>query len=135
MLNLEEILVKRPVILKVRVTEDFRQRVAAEIRDKLNRLEMELQQLEFLQKRNAAQPLVHEADKKKIISEKQVLLQRLKEIGSWTVGEEVYQGTIESLAPLKVGQSFSSLYGVEVVLEDDRVIAIRQHEWRRETNE
>jgi len=133
--NLNEILVRRPVILKVKVTEDFRQRVAAEIREKINRLEVDLQQLDFLQKRNTQQHMAYETEKRKILSEKQALLQKLKEVGSWTVGEEVYQGTIESLAPLRVGQSFSSLYGVEVVLEDDNVIAIRQHEWRRETNE
>ncbi|GAW29698.1 MULTISPECIES: YlqD family protein [unclassified Carboxydocella] len=132
---LNEILIRRPVVLKVKVTEDFRQRMASEVRENLNRLDLELQQLDFLVKRNPQQQKRYELEKQKLLDQKQNLIQKLKEISNWTVGEEIYQGTVESLATLQVGQSFSSLYGVEVVLEDDQVIAIRQHEWRRDSNE
>lgn len=132
---LNEILIRRPVVLKVKVTEDFRQRMASEVRENLNRLDLELQQLDFLVKRNPQQQKRYELEKQKLLDQKQKLIQKLKEISNWTVGEEIYQGTVESLATLQVGQSFSSLYGVEVVLEDDQVIAIRQHEWRRDSNE
>ncbi|AVX20485.1 YlqD protein [Carboxydocella sporoproducens DSM 16521] len=132
---LNEILIRRPVVLKVKVTEDFRQRMASEVRENLNRLDLELQQLDFLVKRNPQQQKRYELEKQKLLDQKQNLIQKLKEISNWTVGEEIYQGTVESLATLQIGQSFSSLYGVEVVLEDDQVIAIRQHEWRRDSNE
>lgn len=51
----DSLTIKRPVIVKVKVTEGFKARMAAEIQENIKRLDAEMQQLEFQVKRMAAE--------------------------------------------------------------------------------
>jgi len=53
-------------------------------------------------------------------------VEKLKEVGKLTPGEEVIHGRVESIVELKVGDDWNGVMGVEVVLEDGKVIEIRQ---------
>jgi len=133
---MESIIIKRPVIVKVKVTELFKNRMAAEIQEAVKKLEAELQQLEFqskrmiaeLEKRNPAgipaakQHLEQEMQKR--LQGRQKLTDQLKSIGKMAIGSEVVQGTLESTSELKVGDDWNEIMGVEVLVCDDRVIAI-----------
>lgn len=134
--------IKRPVIVKVRVTDNYKILAAAEVQESIKKLELELQQLEFhskrmlseLEKQNpqgivaAKQHL--EAQAKKRLDSKNQLLGKLKEIGKWTNGSEIVQGTLETITELKVGDTWSEVFGIEVVLCDDKIVEIRNPQKR-----
>jgi hypothetical protein len=139
---METLTIKRPVLVKVRVTENYKMLAAAEVQESIKKLELELQQLEFhskrmlseLEKQNpqgvtaAKQHL--EAQGKKRLENKHQLLGKLKEIGKWANGSEIVQGTLETITELKVGDAWSEVFGIEVVLCDDKIIEIRNPQKR-----
>lgn len=134
---MESIRVKRPVLVKVKVTENFKNRMAAELQEAIKKLEAELQQLDFqakrmiveLEKKNPAgipsakQHIEQESQKR--VQARQSLTEQLKNLGKMAIGAEVLQGTLESYTELKVGDDWNELMGVEVVVCDDKIIAIR----------
>lgn len=134
---MEVLTIKRPVIVKVRVTENFKMLAAAEVQESIKKLEVELQQLEFhskrmlaeLEKQNpqgiAAAKQHLDSQRHKRLDSKNQLLGKLKEIGKWANGSEIVQGTLETITELKVGDTWSEVFGVEVVLCDDKVVEIR----------
>lgn len=134
---MEGIRIKRPVIVKVKVTEKFKNRMAIELQEAIKKIEAELQNLEFqakrmiaeLEKKNppgipsAKQQIDQETQKR--IQARQKLTDQLKNIGKMAIGAEVVQGTLESYTELKVGDDWNEIMGIEVVVCDDSVIAIR----------
>lgn len=130
--------IKRPVIVKVKVTEDFKRKMAAEIQEAVRKLESELQQLDFqvkrmiaeLEKKNppgipAAKQHV-EAEKQKRLQAKSKLTEQLKSIGMLAIGSEIVQGSLESVTEINVGDNWSEIMGVEIVICDNIIIEIRR---------
>lgn len=136
---MESITIKRPVTVKVKVTDSFKKLAAQEVQDGIKKVELELQHLEFqakrlmaeLEKQNPAgisaakQQL--EQQKQKRLEAKTKLMERLKNLAKLAIGEEVVQGTLDTITELKVGDTWSNIYAVEVVVCDNRVIEIRNH--------
>lgn len=136
---MESITIKRPVTVKVKVTDSFKKLAAQEVQDGIKKVELELQHLEFqakrlmaeLEKQNPAgisaakQQL--EQQKQKRLEAKTKLMERLKNLAKLAIGEEVVQGTLDTITELKVGDAWSNIYAVEVVVCDNRVIEIRNH--------
>jgi Skp family chaperone for outer membrane proteins len=134
---MESIKIKRPVIVKVKVTDSFKNRMAKELQEAIKKIETELQHLEFqskrmiaeLEKRNppgipaARQHLEQETQKR--LQARQNLTEQLKNIGKLANGAEVVQGTLDSYTELRVGDDWNEIMGVEVVVCDDKIIAIR----------
>lgn len=134
---MEKLTIRRPVTVKIRVTEKFKMLAAAEVQEGVKKLDIELQQLDFhgkrmlgeLEKQNpsgisaAKQHLA--AQRQKRLDSKAQMLGKLKEIGKWSIGQEIVQGTLETITELKVGDIWSEVFGSEVVLCDDRVVEIR----------
>lgn len=135
---MQEVIIKRPVSILTRVTEGYKKQVAAEIQEAIAMMDAQIQQLEFqfrralveLEKRNpqgipaAKQHLEKEQNTKR--ESKQRLLEKLKEVADWAIGQEVLQGQAESTVKVQVGDSWSKLMGVKIVIEDDVVVEIRQ---------
>ncbi|RJQ40845.1 MAG: hypothetical protein C4550_02755 [Nitrospiraceae bacterium] len=130
--------IKRPVIVKVRVTEDFKKKMAIEIQETIKKMDSELQQLDFqvkrivaeLEKKNpagitAARQRV-ENEKHKRVQAKAKLTEQLKNIGKMAIGSEVVQGTLESVTEINIGDDWEDIMGVEVVICDNRIIDIRR---------
>ena len=135
---MESITITRPVIIKVKVTADYKKKLAAELQEAVARLDMQLQHLDFqarrllaeLERRNpqginaARQHLDKERAVK--LETRQKLMDRLKETAKMAEGDEVIQGQAESVAEIKMGDDWLKFMSVEVVVQDGLVIEIRQ---------
>jgi hypothetical protein len=128
----------RPVLVKVKVTESFKAKAAAEHQNAIRRLEMEMEHIDIQEKRlvpelekknpegvSAARQTLNQ-EKGRMTGERQKLLQRLKEIGKLALDSEVILGKMESPVTLQVGDDWSRVMNVEIILKDGIIIEIRQ---------
>lgn len=134
---MQEITLIRPVTIAIKVTEDYRAKVVQGIQKAISDLDTKLQQLDFqyrrmmldLEKRNPGGILAAKQsfEKEQTLSKesKQKLLERLKEIGNWSMGQEIIQGQMDSLVKLEVGDNWSGKMKAEVILEDGILVEIR----------
>ncbi len=138
---MESVTVRRNVILRSVVTEKLRQELgndlqnaADEITERLDAIDAQTRQyVTNLQQTDLQQAI---ALRKRIESEKQVhqeqrdtLLERKAQVAELEDGVEVVRGTLESYVDLKVGDNLSEvLGGIEIVTNDDEVIAIRKRD-------
>ena len=116
-------LVKRTITLKAKVTPEFQQEMIRDLQSTLQRLELELQQIEFQGKR-----LLLEAEKQghqQVIAAKQQIEQKMAEVKQWEEGSEVVQGALEGWVDLKTGDSISRLLGAEILTENGKIIELR----------
>ncbi len=130
--------IRRPVLVKVKVTEESKQRMAQEIQETVKNLDAELQQLDFqgkravteLEKKNpagiAAAKQHFENEKQKRMKAKLNLTEQLKNLGKMAIGSEVVQGTLESITDINVGDDWNEIMGVEIVVCDSKIIEIRR---------
>lgn len=135
---MEGITIIRPVIIKVRITDNYKKYLAAEIQENINRLDIQIQHLDFQARRLAAELEKHnpggitaatqhaERERRKMVESRQKLVEKLKETGKMAVGEEVVYGQVESVVELKVGDDWFKIMSAEVLIEDGKVIEIRQ---------
>jgi len=137
---MEAIHLIRPVLVKVKVTEAYKRAAAAEVQETLQRVELELQHLDFqekrlgseLEKKNpqgfavARQRLDQERSQRKENCQK--LLDRLRGIGQLAPGTEILFSKMESPVELKLGDKWSKVLGAEIIIQDGIVIEIRQGE-------
>ncbi|MBE3587454.1 MAG: YlqD family protein [Thermoanaerobacteraceae bacterium] len=134
---MEQITITRPVVIKVRVTENYKRQLAGEIQEAIARLDVQMQHLEFQARRLTAEmerkdPRGVPAIRQKIEQERsgrletrQKLLDKLKEITCLTPGEEIIHGRVESIVDIKRGDHWQQIMDVEIVLEDWVVKEIR----------
>jgi hypothetical protein len=135
---MESIHLIRPVLVKVKVTEAYKKAAAAEIQDTLKRVELELQHLDFqekrlgpeLEKKNpqglavARQRLEQERSHRE--EKRRQLLDQLRGVGQLTPGTEVLFSKMESPVELKPGDEWNKVLGVEIIVQDGIVVEIRQ---------
>lgn len=129
-----------PVLVKVKVTEDYKKKISAEIQQAVRQLDLQMQHFEFkarrvvaeLEKQNpqsipaARQQL--EQERGRLLEARQKLMEKLKEVANLSPGEEVIQGQVQALVELQVGDNWQNLAGWEIVLEDNVVREIRKTE-------
>lgn len=130
--------VKRPILVKVKVTESFKKEMGLEIQEAIRKQEAELQQLEFqlkriiaeLEKKNPpgipATKQHYENEKNKRVQTRAKLTEQLKNVGKMPIGSEVVQGTMESVTEINVGDDWAEIMGVEIVVCDNKIIEIRR---------
>ena len=138
---MESLKITRPVLVKVRVTEEYKKALAAEVQEAVSRLDLRLQHLDFqsrrllteLEKQNPQEvPAARQrlaAERQKTLETRQKLTEKLKEVGRLVSGEEVIHGQVESIVEVKTGDDWGRLMGVEIILENDRVIEIRERKY------
>jgi len=134
---MESVTVKCPITIKSKVTEDLKKALAADIQNNLNKVEAELQQIEFQSKRmmnEQAQidaqglPALRqhiEGETQKRLDFKNQMLEKLKETERLELGAEISQGNLEQVITLKVGDNLHEYMRAEILLEDGKVIAFR----------
>lgn len=127
----------RPVTVKAIVTDQLRAGLLVDLRKVLENAEREIQQLDFqgkkmlldLERRNpertSALQQQLEAERQKRLDGKKELLQKLQAVLALQLGQEVIHSTVEGVWTLEIGQSWSAVQGVEIVLKDDIVVEIR----------
>lgn len=134
------ITIRRPVALLARVTPALKRDMKADIRGRLERLDLELRQLVVQEKRlleghkdstgqqldNVTAELRRQQDRCR--QEMRDLLARERSVSDLELGSEIRQGSAEALAQISVGDRWSNYLNWEIVLEDGVVVAIRQGE-------
>lgn len=128
----------RPVTVKAKVTEALKARLAAEVQEATQQLDAEVQQLDAQAKRavltleriTPQQQMQFrqavEMEKQKRQAEKQELLERAKQISDLPLGSEIIQGTIQVTATVHVGDDWEKLMATEIVVQDGKVVQIRE---------
>lgn len=134
---MESMTLRCPVTIKAKVTEDLKKKLTEDIQDKIQKADIELQQIEFHAKRLMAEqakqdaqglvPLRHqvENERQKRLEFKNRLLEKLKETAQLELGSEIVQGTLDRVVEVKIGDQLPQLMNAEILLEDGKVLAFR----------
>lgn len=134
---MQSITITRPVIIKVKVTEEYKIKAAAETQGALAQLDARLRQFELqaqralaeVERKNpqgaAAARAQLESERQRLLEGRQGFLKRLKDLGALIPGDEVVSGQVESIIELKPGDEWAKVMGAEIVLEDGKVVQIR----------
>lgn len=124
--------VRRPVTVKVRVTEAFQKAMGAQLQDTVRRIDGELTQLEAQLKKaagdGAERTLSQQlgAERQKRLERRAKLLEDMKELARLAPGAEIVQGTVEGPVEVRVGDDWNRLFSAEIVVEDGKVVEIRE---------
>ena len=134
---MDSIQLKVPVTVKAKLTETLKERIIKELEDGLSQVELELQQLNIEEKRvvsEEAQKDLQRAqaarqhygmEKQRRLEYKEQAEQKLMETKKLAIGAEIIQGTLEHITEVKVGDNMRELMNVEILVEDDKIVAIR----------
>lgn len=135
---MEEMTVRVPVAIKSKVTEGLKAKLIADLQQRLDLVEQDLQQIEFQAKRLLseqakidAQGLIQlrqqiEEEKQKRLNFKADVAAKLKAAEKLELGSEISQGTMEQTITVKVGDDLDALMGSEILLEDGKIVAFRK---------
>ncbi|MGI6129816.1 MAG: YlqD family protein [bacterium] len=130
-------LVKRSITLKALATPEFRKEMLQDLQTTMQRLELELQQIEFQGKRmlleaekQGLQQVTStkqqiEQEKEKRLEMRERLRQKMAEVRSWVEGQEVVQGAVEGWVKVKPGDDIARILGAEIVIENGKIVELR----------
>lgn len=134
---MESLTLIRPVLVKVKVTDNYKKSVTAELGEAIHRLEVDLQRLDYQEKLLVAEldkknpqgiPAARrhlEQERQRLTEDRHKLLERLKEVAELELGAEVFYGRMESPVEIKTGDLWRQVLGVEIILQDGVIIEIR----------
>ena len=132
------ITLKCPVTVKSKVTDILKDQLIAEIKEAMAKIDMELQQIEFHAKRLMTEQVRSDVqgltalrqqidgEKQKRIELKSHMQEKLKETSQLEIGAEIVQGTMEQMVTVSEGDDLQKLMGREILLEDGKILAIRE---------
>lgn len=135
---MDQITLRVPVTVKAKVTQALKDRILKGTDQALSDIDRESQNLEFQAKRMMteqakidAQGLISlrarvEEQKQRLASAKAKAQHDKEEAEKLTIGSEIHQGTLEQTVQVKVGDDLEKLMGTEILLEDGKIISIRQ---------
>lgn len=142
----ESLSLRRQVVIKAIVTDNFKQQASAELQAALQNLDMNLQQLEFQGKRaiadlekksiSPAGPMVQaqidqlkgqiEAERNQLMAAKNDMLQKLNMIGQLEINSEFVQAQVDNFVDVAIGDNlYVKLSSPEVIVKDGVVVEIR----------
>lgn len=134
---MDSIKIKVPVTIKTKLTEKVRERRIGEIQSRLQQVDLELQQIDIQENRavNETAPenvqeldMIHHhfgVERQQRLEFKQEAQAKIEELQKLVDGAELMDGTLERVAEIKVGDNIREIMNVEVLVEDDKIIAIR----------
>ena len=135
-------IVLMPVTVKEKLTEKLKTKLLKDLDEDIKRAELEMQQLEIEKKRALQENTVLNptaADRQRLDSARhhfdsalqkradfcEQAQQRKDEMEKLVFGAEIIQGTVERQVEVHIGDDMRELMNVEVLVEDDKIIAIR----------
>lgn len=142
----ESLSLRRQVVIKAIVTDNFKQQASAELQGALQNLDMNLQQLEFQGKRaiadlekksiSPAGPMVAaqieqlkgqiDAERNQLMAAKNDMLQKLNMIGQLEINSEFVQAQVDNFVDVAIGDNlYLKLSSPEVIVKDGLVVEIR----------
>ncbi|MGE5578787.1 MAG: YlqD family protein [Bacillota bacterium] len=107
-------LISRAVTVKSRVTPNLRSQLAAETQKAMRELDAE------------AAKAGSEKERSDLLARKDDLVRQLKEIAKLEDGQEVVRGQVQGFWELRVGDIWPLVLSSEIVIEDGRVVEIRE---------
>ena len=139
---MDSISLKMPVTIKAKLTEKLREKMIKDLDEGISRAQLEVQQIEIqakrtIQENEVPEPTVTDIQRLNMIKqhfgeERQKRLdfiaesqQRREDAQKLVLGAEIVQGTLERQVEVHVGDDMRELMNVEVLVEDDKIIAIR----------
>ena len=139
---MDSISLKMPVNIKAKLTEKLREKMIADLDNGINRAQMEIQQIDLDEKRalqanekpemSVTDIQRHNMIRQRYGEERQKRQEyiaqaqkRREDAQKLALGAEILQGTLERQVEVHVGDDMRELMNVEVLVEDDKVIAIR----------
>lgn len=122
-----------PVVVKARLTEKLRAQLVDEAVKVGEQMELELKQIEIDMQRELERNPQHEAQIRNFFSGEMAPRQgrldearrRKETFEKLALGAEIIQGTTERQVELKVGDNIREARSVEILVEDDKIVAIR----------
>lgn len=135
---MKTITLKCPVTVKSKVTAVLKEQLIAEIKEAMAKIDMELQQIEFHAKRLMTEQVRSDVqgltalrqqidgEKQKRLELKNHMQEKLKETSQLEIGAEIVQGTMEQMVTVQEGDDLQKLMSREILLEDGRILAIRE---------
>lgn len=141
---MDSVLVKFPLTIKAKLTEKLKNSMLDEMRANMQQAQLEIQQINIQENRAVKQAgdeveegqevnpqtlaMIHQhfgVERQKRQEFVQETEARYKETEKMALGAEIVQGQTERFVELKVGDNIRDQFAVEVVVEDDKIIAIR----------
>ena len=135
---MKTITLKCPVTVKSKVTDVLKEQLVAEIKEAMAKVYMELQQIEFHAKRLMTEQVRSDVqgltalrqqidgEKQKRLELKNHLQEKMKETSQLELGAEIVQGTMEQMVTVQEGDDLQKLMNREILLEDGKILAIRE---------
>ena len=130
---MDSISIKVPVTIKAKLTEKLKERLISDFTKTAEQMELEIKQIEIDRKRelennpeNAGR--IQQFFGNEIAQRRQRIAEanmRKETIEKLAIGAEITQGTLERQVELKIGDNMREIMNVEVLIEDDKIIAIR----------
>ena len=133
---MDQITLRVPVTVKSKVTQALKDKILRDSKQVLANIEKESQNLEFQAKRMMTEQAKIDAQglislRAKVEEQKQRMAKAKAEFErdqaqGLEIGSEIRQGQLEQTVEVKVGDDLGKLMGMEILLEDDKIIAFRQ---------
>lgn len=135
---MDQITLRVPVAVKAKVTQALKDKILRNTDQALSDIDREMQNLEFQAKRMMteqakidAQGLISlrarvEEQKQRLQATKAKAQHDRNEAEQLAIGSEIRQGTLEQTVVVRVGDDLGKLMGTEILVEDDKIVAIRQ---------
>jgi hypothetical protein len=134
---MEKMVIKVPVVIKAKVTEDLKAKIVAELQEGVKAAKLDMEQFEFSAKRamneqanqdsnmlGALQEQI-ELERSKRTKAKADVEAKLDRAEKLELGSEVGHGQLERTVEIEIGSNLESLLGAEILTEDGKVIAFR----------
>ncbi|MBQ1336471.1 MAG: YlqD family protein [Selenomonadaceae bacterium] len=139
---MDSIAVKVPVTIKAKLTEKLKESILEELENNIQRAELEIQQINIQERRvidenkpdtetpEGAQQMQaiqqhFGMERQKRLEFRAQSLDKKEETEKLAIGAEIVQGTLERQVEIRVGDNMREIMNVEVLVEDDKIIAIR----------
>ncbi|MBE8954290.1 MAG: YlqD family protein [Quinella sp. 2Q5] len=122
-----------PVTVKAKLTDKLRARLVGEASAVAEQMDMELKQINIQMQRELERAPEHEDEIRTFFGNQmaprqgqmQEALRRKETLEKLAAGAEIVQGKSERQVELKVGDNLRDAMNVEILVEDDKIIAIR----------
>ena len=133
---MDSIKVQVPVTIKAKLTEKLKAQILSDLKRGIDEVELEIKQINIQQERALQEqgdtPQREGAIRRHFGQELQRRQQfraesvaRQENIEKLAIGAEIVQGNLQRTVELKVGDDMREIMNVEVLIEDDKIIAIR----------
>ena len=138
---MDKVLVKFPLTIKAKLTEKLKNSMLEEMNNGIQQAQLEISQINIQAERalkqtdeegnlpnEEAQMMIHRHFGMERQKREEYIAQtttRRDELEKLVLGAEIVQGQSERFVELKVGDNIRDQFNVEVVVEDDKIIAIR----------